>query len=101
MPSIQSSNMKQKLMEQFGDEIIITQLSGKPDVVTFRSNASAIMFGLYKEQRTKDSKSETMRIIQTAAKLIRCDIKSMDISCRSYPSREQMADFEVALKYVP
>ena len=51
----------------------------------------------------KDSKSEkTMRIIQTAVKLIRNDIKdikSMDNSCKLYPSREDMADSEAALKY--
>ncbi len=40
--------MKQKLKEEFGDEIIITQLNGKPDVVTFRGNVS--MFNFYKEE---------------------------------------------------
>ena len=66
--------MKQKLKEQFGDDIIIITFNRKPDVVTFRSNASAILIEFYKEQRKKDSKSETMRIFQTAAKLIRNDI---------------------------
>lgn len=93
--------MKQKLKEEFGDEIIITQLNGKPDVVTFRGNVSAIMFNFYKEEKMQDSKSEAMRIIRTAAKLIRSDIKSMDASCESYPSKEQMADSEAALNYLP
>ena len=44
--------IKQKVKEQFGDEIFITKLNGNPDVVTFRSNASAILFEFYKEQRT-------------------------------------------------
>ncbi len=52
----------------------------KPDVVTFLSNASSIMFKFYNEQKMKDSKSEILRIINTAAKLIRNDIKSMNIS---------------------
>ena len=93
--------MKQKLKEEFGDEIIITQLNGKPDVVTFRTSALSIMFKFYNEQRMKDSKSEVMRIIQTAVKLIRSEIKSIDASCESYPSSEQMANSEMALKYVP
>ena len=49
----------------------------------------------------KDSKSEVIRIIQTAAKLIRSEIKSIDASGESYPSSEQMANSEMALKYVP
>ena len=93
--------MKQKLKEQFGDDIIITTFNRKPDVVTFCSNASPILIEFYKEQRKKDSKFETMCIFQTAAKLIRNDIKSMDTSCEIYPSREQMADSEAALKYIP
>ena len=28
-------------------------------------------------------------------------VKSMDTSCKIYPSREQMADSEAALKYIP
>jgi len=33
--------MKQKLKEELGYEIFITELNGKPDVVTFRSSASS------------------------------------------------------------
>ena len=36
--------MKQKLNEGFGDEIIITQLNGKSDIVTICTSASSIMF---------------------------------------------------------
>ncbi len=93
--------MKQKLKEEFGDEIFITELNGKPDVATFRSSASSIMFKFYNEQKIKDSKSEVLRIIHTAAKLIRSDIKSMNSLCDNYPSTEQMADSGAALKYLP
>ncbi len=49
----------------------------------------------------KDSKYEVLRIIHTAAKLIRSDIKSMNSLCDNYPSTEQMADSGAALKYLP
>ena len=42
-----------------------------------------------------------MRIIQTAAKLIKSDIKSIDTSCENYPSSEHMADSDAALNYLP
>ena len=44
-------HMKRRLNDYFGDRIFITQLNGKPDVVTFRDNASTILFEFYK--RTK------------------------------------------------
>ena len=93
--------MKNKLKEEFGDDILITQMNGKPDVVTFRSTASSIIFKFYNEQRKNDSKSEVMCIIQTDAKLIKSDIKSIDTSCENYPSSEHMADSDAALNYLP
>ena len=41
-----------------------------------------------------------MRIIQTAAKLIKSDIKSIDTSRENYPSSEHMADSDAALNYL-
>ena len=38
---------KQKLEEHFGDQIIITSINGKANVVTVRSMASAIVIKLY------------------------------------------------------
>lgn len=37
------SHMKTKLLEHFGDKIIITDIDGKPNVVTFRATAMAIL----------------------------------------------------------
>ena len=37
------SHMKTKLLENFGDKIIITDINGKPNVVTFRTTATAIL----------------------------------------------------------
>ena len=119
MPSI-FKHMKQKLEGQFGDEIIITHLNGKPDVTTLHivmpqlscstaarkpdvTTLHIVMpqLSCSTAARNKDSKFEIMHTIQTAAKLIRSDVKSMDTSCESYPSRELMADAEAALKYIP
>ena len=35
--------MKARLQEQFGDQIIITEINGKPNVVTFRSTVANIL----------------------------------------------------------
>jgi hypothetical protein len=95
--------MQDKIKDNYGDEIFISTVNGKPNVVTFRSKASTILTDFYKEQKRKDSKSESMLIIQTAAKLLRHDIKLIDscTSSESYPSREQMSDPVKALNYLP
>ena len=37
------SHMKTKPLEYFGDKIIITDINGKPNIVTFRTTATAIL----------------------------------------------------------
>ena len=40
-------HMKTKLLEYFGDRIVITDINGKPNVVTFRTTAAAILQEFY------------------------------------------------------
>ena len=49
-------NMKHKLKSQFGDEIVITCIRGKQNVVTFRSVAEKILSEFQKSK--KETKSE-------------------------------------------
>ena len=76
--------MKSKLMEHFGDRIIQTEINGKPNVVTFRSTAKAILQDFYAHKKD-DPEADKMRIIETAAKLIKDDIKSVETSNDVYP----------------
>ena len=59
--------MKQKLKYHFSDRIIVTELNGKQNVVTFRDTAKRILYEFH--QKKDDSISEQIKIIQTAAKL--------------------------------
>ena len=68
------THMKSKLKEHFGNRIIQTEINGKPNVVTFRSTAKAILQDFY-AHRKADPETEKKRIIETAAKLIKDDIK--------------------------
>ena len=82
------SHMKTKLLEHFGDKIIITDINGKPNVVTFRTTATAILqeFHFLEHQDDLDINEEQMNIIKTAAKLIKNDLKSIPTSSDSYPT---------------
>jgi len=95
------THMKSKLMEHFGDNIIITELNGKPNVVTFRRTAANILHDFYKEQKKEDPNIEKIRMINTVAKLIKSDIKAVDSSNDVYPTREQMSSTEAAVQFIP
>ena len=46
--------IKHKLQEQLKDEIIITEINGKPNVVTFRMITAKILQNFYNKQRYID-----------------------------------------------
>ena len=71
-----------RVMEHFGDDVIMTEINCRPNVVTFRST---------------DAESEKLRIIETAANLIMNDIKMMDRSKDIYPSPEDIGSVEKIL----
>ena len=56
--------MKTKLLKHFGDSFIITEINGKQNVVTFRSNASTILQKFYERQKTHDPLEEKKEILK-------------------------------------
>ncbi len=70
--------MKKKLLEHYGGSVIITEMNGKSNVVTFKSKGHAILHKFYMRTTKQDSESEKITIIQTAGKLILNDINSME-----------------------
>ena len=81
--------MKKKLQEYFGDDIIITNINGKSDVVTFVTTAKKILAEFYEttDFTLEDVEEQKQRIIKTAAKIIKSDVKSRP-SVNTYPSME-------------
>ena len=78
------------------DEIVITEINGKPNVVTFRTTTAKIMQNFYNEQRCSDLKGENERIILAAAKLLlKTEIKEMKCCCESYPNSDEIGSLEV------
>ena len=93
--------MKTKLQEHFRDKIVITSIYGKSNVVTFRQTAASVIDEFYSNPRPKDTEEERYRIIETAAKLIKSEIKNIDVSSDVYPTSAVMSDVEEALKFIP
>ncbi|CAC5372506.1 unnamed protein product [Mytilus coruscus] len=63
--------MKNKLQEHFGDRIIISEINGKQNVVTFRNTVWSILHEFYEQTNTNRSIDEEKKsIIQAAAKIL-------------------------------
>ena len=93
--------MMTKLKENFGDRIVITQINGKSNIVTFCSSAKVVLQSFYEQRKEEHTETEAQRIVLTAAKLIRNSIKSVELCNEFYPAQEQLEKTEEALKFLP
>ncbi|KAH3870449.1 hypothetical protein DPMN_033637 [Dreissena polymorpha] len=89
--------MKKKLMEQFNDQIVITEINGIPNSVTLKKTVSTILNEFYKQDKDLDPSQKKMSIIQTAAKLIWSDIKDIRVSKAFYPPPQDISDLKKTL----
>ena len=79
-------HMKRRLLDYFGERVIITEMKGKPNIITLRSTASNILQKFYSLPKPEDPEQQKLRVIETAAKLIQTDIKTVETRKDIYPS---------------
>ena len=84
--------MKARLQEHFDDQIIITEINGKPNVVTFRSTVTNIVHDFHAKPKNVDLEAEKLNIIRTASRLIKSDIKLIKTSNDINPLIETEAE---------
>lgn len=93
--------MKRKIKEHFGDEIVITEIHGKSNVVTFRKTAKSILQQFYTGKQSQDRRYEKLELISTAAKLIKSDIREQEATKLVYPRTSDLASRQANVEYVP
>ena len=94
------THMKAKVQEHFGDEVIITEINKKANVVTLRTTAQAILQEFHSKQKS-DPSQEQLNIIKAAAKLIKADIKTTVTPHETYPAYQEMESEESCLAFLP
>jgi 5'-3' exonuclease len=95
------THMKEKLIDHFGERIIITEINGIQNIVTFRGTVSVILNDFYKQPKDSDPEAEKLRLIETAANLIKSDVKSVVQLKDTYPTSLSMSDISEATNYIP
>ena len=91
------NHMKNKLKGHFGDDIYVTEIPGKSDVVVLRRNVSKLLHNLYTSTSGADVSSQTESLMKTAGQLILSEIKTMPNARTYYPS---FGDDHSACKHV-
>lgn len=95
-------HMKMKLQELFGERIVLTEINGKPNVITFRTTARTVLQDYYsKQQQESNTTDEKIKLVQAAAKLIKEDIKAIETSHEVYPFCNDLKSEETGIKYLP
>ena len=95
------THMKTRLEEHFGERIMLTVINVKPNVVTFRTTARAVLQEYYKQRQEINTDEEKMKLVRAAAKLIKEDIKAVETSHEIYPSCDDLESQEAGMKYLP
>jgi hypothetical protein len=96
-----SVHMKSKLQDYFGDNVIITELNGKRNVITLRKPARVILHEFHQNQSLSDPEQEKRNIVKAAANLIKSDIKSIESAKNEYSSVSDIESIEKNLEYLP
>ena len=94
-------NMKTKHIEHFGNSIIITELVGKANVITFRTTAAKRLHDFREKDRKGDSLADRQKVVEKAAKLIETEIKSGTTPHDNYPPSSDMDSEEAEMDFLP
>ena len=95
--------IKAKLFDKFENDVIVSTLNGRADVITFRTTASKILQNFHDKQLHLNENDENDLIIKTAAQLLKNEIKAKHTSKQFYPSPKSIEDIQSdqTLGYIP
>ena len=82
--------LKTKLLAYYKDSIYCTHLHSQHNIFTFTQTGQNILTEQWYADKKSDETSERLRIVETAAKIIREDICRMAYDCKMYPNTEDM-----------
>lgn len=92
--------MKKQLIDFFGNRIFITNTDGLTDILTLRETAHDVLREYYQKPKDVDIELQKIMIIETAAKIIKNDIRSTAEKSDSFPGTDNLTN-SAALHYLP
>lgn len=93
--------MVSNLKKHFKDNIVFTNIKGKSNIVTFRKKTSTILQEFYEaNQKKSDPDEEKIRLVKTAAELMKNDIKLIESNLENYDCINDLS-LDTNLAYLP
>ena len=93
--------MKQKLKEKYGDSIFFAEVPGRPNIVCLKDMAAHVIVDSWYKDRKSNIDQESERIIATAAKLIKFEIREKQYQCDYYPDNTDIKDLNYGKEWLP
>ena len=93
--------LKQRLRERYGNSIYIAEGKGQNDIVTMKEKTSHILRSYFMRDGDTDEESQKAAIIETAARLIKSDIKTEVPSVTDQYPGTDMLNLDSTLRYLP
>ena len=81
--------LKKLLQEHFKERIVVSNISGKKNILCLSDNVHKILENWYKN-READESAEKLRIVSAAADIIREDVQKMTYERSNYPDIDAM-----------
>ena len=83
--SYSTKHLKRKLQDHYGDKVTISSIPGKPCIFTFHEYSHQILHDRWYTERCGNGNDERKRVVETAARIIRQDIRAMVYDSSVYP----------------
>ena len=80
-----TKHLKRKSEEHYGETLTITYIPGKPSIFTFHEYSHKVLHDKWYSERCDNEADERKRIVETAASIIRQDIRAMVYDSSVYP----------------
>ncbi|KAJ8043553.1 hypothetical protein HOLleu_10691 [Holothuria leucospilota] len=96
-----AKTLKTKLLQRYGNEIVICNTAGNLNVVTLKTNADSILTNKWYNDRKDDPKDDAVRVITAAAELLKSSIRTTAFDVDHYPKNELIEDHEKGFEWLP
>ena len=83
--SYSTKYLKRKLQDHYGNKVTITNVPGKPCIFTFHEYSHKILHDRWYTDRCSSENDERKRVVETAARIIRQNIRAMVYDSSTYP----------------
>lgn len=80
-----AKHLKAKLLEHYGDIIIITSIIGKSNISSFRDTSHKILLETWNMDKTMSIDEKRKHTVKMAASIVRDDIRTTLYDCDNYP----------------